>query len=326
MSNQKLYWKCIGNALTVGVVLCISTVCLAQRPKVMTEGWTANMGVLFLQRDNAPNYALLANDSGVATHLGSDFDFQSEAGIEFTLERKLDEWLSQTRYTGMSNWMATQIGSGDATENLIIASNLSQDVGGVGSLINGTDFKSIEFNFQRLGLTKHGHLGLGFRYLKLDDHYQYRESSGGNQDVLDSVASNQLYGFQLTGHADIYSGDSLSVSFDGNAGVYHNEASTQLRQDTTGTGTNHLNLQSSDDDAAFLAELRLAMKYHINPRVSIAAGYQVMWIDGIALGTGQMNDAVITDSGSSPMQGLLSPSLGETLRFNGAFVHMVYTW
>ena len=326
MSNQKRNRKCIYKAITLGVALCISTVCLGQQQRVMTEGWTANMGVLFLQRDNAPGYALLADDNGVATHLGSDFDFQSEAGIEFTLQRKLDEWLSQTRYTGMSNWMAAQIGSGDATENLIIASNLSEDVGGIGSLINGTDFKSIEFNFQRLGLTKYGHLGFGFRYLKLDDHYQYRESSGGNQDVLNSIASNQLYGFQLTGHADVYSGDSISVSLDGNAGVYHNEASTELKQYTTGTGTNQLNLESANDDAAFVAELRLALKYHINPRVSIAAGYQVMWIDGIALGTGQMNDAVITDSGSSPMQGFLSPNLGETLRFNGAFVHLVYTW
>lgn len=309
-------------------VLLFSTtnVCVAQRRQVMTEGWTAKMGVLFMQRDNPISDPLLVLDSGATTHFANDFDFQSEAGVEFTLERKLDEWQSQARFTGMSNWVATQLGTGSADENLVVASNLSQDVSGIGSLTNGTDFQSIEFNFQRLGLTKHGHLGFGFRYLQLDDHYRFSEASVGGQDRLDSNASNQLYGFQLTGHADIYKGPTLSVSFDGNAGIYHNESTTRLRMYSTANGTNQLNLNGNNDDAAFVAELRLAMQYHINPRVSIAAGYQVMWIDGIALGTGQMRDAIITDSAANPMQGLLSPGLDETLRFNGAFVHMVYKW
>jgi hypothetical protein len=69
-------------------------------------------------------------------------------------------------------------------------------------------------------------------------------------------------------------------------GVYNNYA-TQLSQTTVG-GLSILG--ASDDLAAYVGELDFTASWKLSPHLAVRGGYQLMWIDNLALASQQLED------------------------------------
>jgi hypothetical protein len=109
---------------------------------------------------------------------------------------------------------------------------------------------------------------------------------------------NHLYGGQIGGQLDLcpFAGP-LSISGVVKAGMYGNYADVELSQ----TGFVNISLPRSDDwNTAFVGELGVIATYPLNDRWSLRGGYQLLYIDGVALATDQplfvISPQVDTDS------------------------------
>jgi hypothetical protein len=102
---------------------------------------------------------------------------------------------------------------------------------------------------------------------------------------LHSNTDNHLYGGQIGGQVDLcpFAGP-LAISGIVKAGVYGNYADSQLSQ----TGIVNISLPRTDDwNTAFVGELGVTAIYPLTDRLSFRGGYQLLYIDGVALATDQ---------------------------------------
>lgn len=102
-------------------------------------------------------------------------------------------------------------------------------------------------------------------------------------------ARNNLYGFQVGADGKLL--DSGRISIDGlvKAGIYDNQA-----EEATGVSIFKATRLSyaSTNHAAFVGEIGLQCKYQITDRLAATAGYQAIWLDGVALAPAQIDQTV----------------------------------
>ena len=74
-------------------------------------------------------------------------------------------------------------------------------------------------------------------------------------------------------------------NLEGKAGLYSCDASNR---GTFDADSSHFEGNGSTAQAAFLGEIGLSAVYRLTQRWSLTAGYQAMWLDGIALAPNQI--------------------------------------
>jgi hypothetical protein len=104
--------------------------------------------------------------------------------------------------------------------------------------------------------------------------------------------TNNLYGFQIGADGKLFERGRFSINVPIKAGIFDNnaEATTAVsviaKQVTSGSAsTNH---------AAFVGETGLRCTYQLTDALLLRAGYEVIWIDGVALAPGQIQDSYTT--------------------------------
>jgi hypothetical protein len=128
----------------------------------------------------------------------------------------------------------------------------------------------------------------GFRCVEFNELLAYAATPGGGDPVPMFVRSlNDLYGFQIGSDITLWDrGGPFRVLATGKAGVYGNSA--RNRADDGGhSGDPDYVDSASTGHAAFLGEICLAGTYQITDRLTARVGYQVMWLDGVALASEQ---------------------------------------
>jgi hypothetical protein len=196
------------------------------------------------------------------------------------------------------------------------------------------EFESLEFNYrvrQRLDrdwmtLRPNGqwvrevsphtlfeYLG-GIRWMSADEWLEW-DATGARNGSIAVKANNDLLGVQL-GAGAIHSRARWEASFRGKAGVFANFArvnrSFVLRDEQMG-GPDVLVASDSarveEEDISFIGEFQAIMRYHIHQNFSFRFGYQLMYLDSMALApfniSFEPNDRLIGLSGSSFYQGFL---------------------
>ena len=158
---------------------------------------------------------------------------------------------------------------------------------------------------------------VGFRYLDLSEEFRiYGEKDVGDppgieSGVYDIRTGNELYGGQLGARFRCW-GQRLGFEATGKLGVFGNDADQEqyvtdypdsfpLRPTTTATG----------GQVAFLGDLNLTAIYRLNEIWSLRAGYNLIWISGVALAPDQLDF-----SGELPAGNQISSS-------GGVFLHGV---
>jgi hypothetical protein len=106
------------------------------------------------------------------------------------------------------------------------------------------------------------------------------------------TTTNNLYGFQIGADGKLFERGRFSIDGLVKAGIFDNDAeqttavSVIAKQVRTGSAsTNH---------AAFVGETGLQCKYQLTKRLLLRAGYEVIWLQGVALAPGQVQETYIT--------------------------------
>jgi hypothetical protein len=185
------------------------------------------------------------------------------------------------------------------------------------SLDYQTDLHSIEIN-QRHSVSDNVTFISGFRYLEVDEDLLF------NVDVFSfPVATyawsddNHLYGGQIGTDLALWNSGPLRFNSVFKGGLYGVDAENVYTNHTI-LGTNVRN-GASEGDVAFVGEIDLLGTYSICRNVALRGGYQLLWIDGVALAS---DAAAQTNPGNG---GAVIDTNGQ-LFYQGATVALEFVW
>ena len=133
----------------------------------------------------------------------------------------------------------------------------------------------------------------GFRWMELRENLvgtldppTFPDESGWT--FWNATTTNNLYGFQIGGDAQLFERGRFSIGGLLKAGIFDNNAeqTTEVsviakRQRWASASTNH---------AAFVGETGLQCKYRVTQRLLLRAGYEAIWLQGVALAPGQVQE------------------------------------
>jgi hypothetical protein len=128
-----------------------------------------------------------------------------------------------------------------------------------------------------------------------------------------------LYGFQIGGSLVLWQpAKRLSIEGSGKAGLFDNFARHRFAVETppgtpvAGEFNNHT------DATAFTGEVGLLAAFHITDHFSVHAGYQFLWISGVALASEQIAVSNFTTGSGIRTSG--------STYFHGANAGLTLTW
>lgn len=110
-------------------------------------------------------------------------------------------------------------------------------------------------------------------------------------DLLLSYSSsndNRLNGAQLTFDGTLFENDLFLLDASSSVGIYSNSIQTDFRQSYIASGSNsttyHQQLRNSQDRFAWAAQIGLKAVVKLTDFLQVHAGYEALYIDGLALG------------------------------------------
>lgn len=256
-----------------------------------TSRWEAKLGFVYLQRSGLPSQELARGLSGGGHEpfLDADqFGFDFEGGPDLTIVRHGDDSDIEFRWFQVHDSIAKtptidrdSVGFGFPFRALL---GLTDAEGVDLSAGYRSQMSSFELNLKRpIGdwISVFG----GFRFVELNELLSYSATPVGGEPLPLFVRSfNDLYGFQLGSDITLLDrGGPFKLVATGKAGIYANYASNQ-----SDLGDDSENVDSASTcEGAFLGEIALNCTYQITPRLAARVGYEVMWINGVALASQQ---------------------------------------
>jgi len=150
-----------------------------------------------------------------------------------------------------------------------------------------SDLYNAEINLLRAAIRPGVYLIGGFRYVRLEETLGARLTDVGDTDVASFGydLENDLYGGQLGALIDLGQRGPLTVRAFGKAGIYGVDSDSDFGLDSD----IDIASRSSDSGVAFVGELGLTGGYALTNNLSIESGYRLLWIDGVALATEQVD-------------------------------------
>jgi len=276
--------------------------------------WYATVGTVILDRETPTAGTIVAANPAGTRFFGAEaFDFDYEAGLEVGLARRFDNGcILEGRYFGIDHTAAETI----VTPGNFIGTGFT---GPGGTTVAGrylTKLDSFEINLRRQHSDRVTLLG-GFRMIELRDDANFvlnNNVARGNY-----VYDNKLYGGQLGSNLDLSPrGGRWLANVESKAGIYNNlvEGGIFEFQGANFIGT----FNGEESNTAFVGEINLNTGYRICEHVVLRGGYQLLWIENIALAS----DAAV--------RSLLNPSLLNTvaddagLFYHGATAGVDFVW
>lgn len=206
-----------------------------------------------------------------------------------------------------------------------------------------TNFYSAEVN-RRLELSGRVTVLAGFRWLQLNDnlqgtltpadltaptwkaaHYDWTlfdvipgDTPAGNYPPFWNTSTvNNLYGFQAGVDGKILEFDRFSLEGLIKVGLFNNSAvqSTDVSMRKVVYPS-----KASTNHAAFVSETGLQLKYQVTHGLALKAGYKLLWLDGIALAPGQIEETTTSPSSVDA----LGVNCGSSVLFHGVTAGLEY--
>lgn len=280
---------------------------------------------VYLKREDAGRRVDFASngiraDSSVPIVLSTaDLEFHEEPGIRITGCYDIGAASNlEFTYLGTFFWSASAQATSD-TDNLYsvisdfglspLGGYVETDQAALQQIDYDSQLDTLELNYRRHWMSPsmrlQGSWLMGIRYAIIDERFIYNTSVEAHVDPLTTdprgpgffnnvtKTSNDLVGFQLGGDAWACLLPGLTAGGEVKAGIYGNAARQRtyiVFGDDAPTGSTSETVESNR--AAFLAEAGANVVYQLTPAWSIRGGYQVMFIDGIALGPENFNPEV----------------------------------
>jgi hypothetical protein len=256
----------------------------------------------------------------------SQLEFPYSGGQRLSLTAlDCEGWGLEVNYFGIDSWSVQRNDPGigsvipGGSANLVADSALLVPVSAV--QFQATSFLySVEINARKPLFGKISGL-LGFRWLDLTDRYL---ATGPRSDTGGSVAEfvqtrNHLFGAQLGADGMIGQlGNRCRINAFVKAGVFYNGANAAAYLEDPDVNGN-LAVSNSQKQAAFFGESGVVGCVQITEHLSARAGYEVMFINGIAQPGNQL-------SGTNLAAGTLSLDTTSGLFYHGANFGLEAVW
>ena len=127
----------------------------------------------------------------------------------------------------------------------------------------------------------------GFRWALLGEDLQGTLPPERSVPFWDTKTRNNFYGFQIGADGKLFEAGRFSIDGLVKAGIFDNNA-----VETAGVSIERVvyGESASTNHAAFLGEAGLQCKYEVTKRFVLEAGYEAMWLEGVALAPGQIQE------------------------------------
>lgn len=253
---------------------------IAHRP----SAWYVAADFVPLTYDPYYDLELARFDADSTTALStSDLDQEFDSGMRITVGRTLGGcYQLEGVYQGSYSW-ADSAAIVDAAGDLSsILEGFTIGGGSAASTSYFTDMQSAEFNFRAWIDMPPGPFDvqvlLGARYLSLDENFTF----GFDGSEVLTQTQNELWGVQLGLDMKWLIHPRAYVDFDAKGAMCNNDLSASIRQDADAPRF------AFDDKTAFVGDLALTLNWQVAPAWSIRAGYQAIFLTGLALGPDNM--------------------------------------
>ena len=236
--------------------------------------WTVKAGTVILQRARPQSRSIANTPTGVTILNADDYSFKWVAGPDISLVRQVSSVGSlEVRYFDIDGWQSSVSGF---IPPFFEAPRIPFD-----STYQSRLF-STEVNLRQRSSSVDWLTWLaGFRWVEVSESLVILPGVNSNQTHLGYSTLNQLYGGQIGADVQLWSGGPLRFDCVCKAGLYGNAASNQLNV-TQLFGTPP---RASDarGQVAFIGDIGLGAVYQWSDRVALRGGYQLLWIDGVAV-------------------------------------------
>ena len=289
---------------------------------------------LVLERNVSGTPFPLAVDATTGQTLAStnDLDFPFSGGLRaYVGHRICGGWALELGYFGLFDATATTTITGDLS--------LPGDLGPGTNVFFGADRMTLDYTSRLHG----GELNFvcctsccepcclprcqscewiyGLRYLRVDESLnigaERLEVGGLETGSYDVRSSNDLYGAQF-GLRMRHCRGPWSLEGTGKVGLFGNDAN--MNQTVTDFPDFIVRQTSaSDSDVAFLAELNATLVRQISDHWFVRGGYNLIWIDGLALAPDQLDFTLASTSGTTI-------DTGNTMFLHGANIGLEARW
>ena len=270
---------------------------------------------LFLERDNqSVNQPVVITGlwpDAFSTELSTgDLNFGGGSGLRALMGVRLNEctgWAVEGSYLGVFNADAAAValrpdpGTGLTLPNGLGATNVFSDADRIRldytSELHTADLSLVRCSCSNGFCNGCGHCRsvewiVGFRYLDLSETFGIsgvRVIAGLPETGVYNVATdNDLYGAQLGARLRRCLGR-LSGEMTGKAGIYYNDAG---QRQTILDYPNNIVLRderADGDGVAFVGEINLTAIYQLTDAWGVRAGYNLIWVEGVALAPDQLD-------------------------------------
>ena len=285
--------------------------------------WTVQADALFLNRSRLPGQTLLVNGNFKPQFNADQFDLPVQVGWQIDITRRLnDNWDLEARYFDVGGQSASSptirstVGAGvlfaPTAQGLFfppLDSNLTYT----------SRLQDVELNARR-SLNACLTVLAGVRYLNLDDRILVSQltTTGGFDAAQRLDGFNDLLGFQIGGDAVLVQRGRFSLDTALKAGIYNDNARNSFAYDSTALAE-HKTSGDSASNVAFCGEIGITATYDLTERLSLRGGYELLWLDGVALASQQpiLNPPPLLRTATSV------GTSGDVF-YNGAFIGLEY--
>ncbi|QDU28764.1 hypothetical protein ETAA8_38690 [Anatilimnocola aggregata] len=273
--------------------------------------WTFRAEALIWDRTGGANVPLVVAPVAVST---ADLDSGWRAGPRLTAIRHGifgSCWDAEVSYFGIDGWNGTlalaDINDLQTTPVLLFPGVTP------GTLNYTSDLHSFEFNLRRPHNDWVTWL-VGFRAVQVNELLAV-DLGGAGQQSFDTM--NHLYGVQAGLDLRVVDRGTWYVNAVGKAGIYGNSANLNAR--SAGIAGSLPLINSTGNQTAFVGEVGVTAGYRLTERLSLLAGYSVLWVDGVALAPDQLAGTNVT-TGASVLDA------NGSLVYHGVNLGLEYGW
>ena len=318
-----------------------------------------------LTRDNDRDLNLTSDGITGPIVLGtSDTDFDYEAALRVTGRIQLSAVTNfEATYLGLLDWNQSARATSDnhglysifsefGTVPLVGVGFRETDQATTHTLDYNSELESVETHFRRAWTTPkgcvHGSWLLGARWIRVSDDFRHTTDvlphlnpfyltgmppmptaqGPGNLDYR-IATENDLVGMQFGSQIGACILPGLSVSGEAKLGVYANQVDQNTFVDGSPNPTPAINDLQSSTEFAYGTDVRASAIWQLSPLMKVRAGYEALFLSGLATGAGSFStDLPLTSVSSGDVSGSTQFNLedDEDLIYHGFHLGLELGW
>ncbi|MBM4092084.1 MAG: hypothetical protein FJ276_22040 [Planctomycetes bacterium] len=305
---------------------CACDSCCCYRWQVWADG-------LFLTRSSAENIPLAFGDpidpkgSEIfgTDDLDSGFNWGPNVGVYYSCNACTSIGIE---YFSVQEWSSAGVAAGNISVQFPSFPYLPEfqvpgdptSGYGVGNFLYTSRLHNAEINLRRRSSCFEWLTVLaGFRWIELGEEFHASFATGGTMPYFDIDTNNHLYGGQLGAIVLLHSSYKWTVDTWIKAGLCANVMDQDTFEDfrSAGGGTTYVNARTTS--AAFTGDLGVKVVRRVTQRLSARAGYNLLWLEGVALAPEQLD-------ASDPASGIAGINHKGGIFCHGGFVGLDFVW